>query len=147
GYTPDTTYCGRGNTCEEACGANSVECPSTDTSMLYCHFSTDGSACCPDGSGNSCEAGYYCTSDSTGDTYCCPDGVDTANCAAQYSITVSLIRQTAALTPSASPLLSTLPAETPVSTSLLHISSIASSRTSAAAIPSVKPSSSFTTPA
>jgi hypothetical protein len=43
GYTPDTTYCGRGDTCAEACGANSVECPSSDTSMLYCHDSNDGS--------------------------------------------------------------------------------------------------------
>ncbi|KAF2625235.1 hypothetical protein BU25DRAFT_412684 [Macroventuria anomochaeta] len=75
GYSPDTSYCGRGDTCAEACGANSVQCPSTDTSMLYCHDSNDGSKCCPDGSGNSCEAGYYCTSDSAGDTYCCPDGI------------------------------------------------------------------------
>ena len=43
GYTPDTTYCGRGDTCAEACGANSVECPSSDTSMFYCHDSNDGS--------------------------------------------------------------------------------------------------------
>lgn len=43
GYSPDTTFCGRGNTCAEACGTGSVECPSTDTSMLYCHDSTDGS--------------------------------------------------------------------------------------------------------
>lgn len=43
GYTPDTSSCGRGDTCAEACGANSVECPSTDTSVLYCHDSDDGS--------------------------------------------------------------------------------------------------------
>lgn len=47
GYSPDTTYCGRGDTCAEACGANSVECPSTDTSMLYCHESNDGSVRLP----------------------------------------------------------------------------------------------------
>lgn len=43
GYTPDTEYCGRGDTCAEACGTGSVECPSTDTSTLYCHNSSDGS--------------------------------------------------------------------------------------------------------
>ncbi len=43
GYSPDTTFCGRGDTCAEACGANSVECASSDTSMLYCHDSDDGS--------------------------------------------------------------------------------------------------------
>ncbi|KAJ8113231.1 hypothetical protein OPT61_g4594 [Boeremia exigua] len=123
GYSPDTSFCGRGDTCAEACGANSVQCPSTDTSMLYCHDSDDGSKCCPDGSGNSCDAGYYCTSDSAGDTYCCPDGIDTAACAAQYSLSVSLIRQTAAATPSATPLESTVAVETPVPTSLLDDSS------------------------
>lgn len=43
GYTPDTISCGRGDTCVEACGADSVQCPSKDTSQLYCHSSTDGS--------------------------------------------------------------------------------------------------------
>ncbi|KAF1928742.1 uncharacterized protein M421DRAFT_420641 [Didymella exigua CBS 183.55] len=122
GYTPETETCGRAETCEEACGANSVECSSTDTSTLYCHLSNDGSKCCPDDSGNSCEAGYYCTSDSAGDTYCCPDGSDTASCAQQYSLSVSLIRQTATPIPSAIPLGSTVSVETPVSTSALHVS-------------------------
>lgn len=43
GYTPETETCGRGETCEEACGANSVECPSSDRTTLYCHLSNDGS--------------------------------------------------------------------------------------------------------
>ncbi|KAF3032291.1 hypothetical protein E8E12_001630 [Didymella heteroderae] len=129
GYTPETETCGRGETCEEACGLNSVECPSSDSTTLYCHLSNDGSKCCPDGSGNSCDAGYYCTSDSGGDTYCCPDGSDTAGCAQQYSLSVSLIRQTATPTPSATPLDSSVPAETPVSTSALRISSAGSTST------------------
>ncbi|KAJ4337020.1 hypothetical protein N0V87_005040 [Didymella glomerata] len=134
GYTPETETCGRGETCAEACGANSVECPSSDSTTLYCHLSNDGSKCCPDGSGNSCDAGYYCTSDSDGDTYCCPDGSDTAGCAQQYSLSVSLIRQTATPTPSATPLKSSVAAETPVSTSALRISSAdsTSTRTTAA---------------
>lgn len=43
GYTPETDDCGKGVTCAEACGANNVECPSNDSSTLYCHLSTDGS--------------------------------------------------------------------------------------------------------
>jgi hypothetical protein len=43
GYTPETETCGRGETCAEACGANSVECPSSDSTTLYCHLSNDGS--------------------------------------------------------------------------------------------------------
>jgi hypothetical protein len=43
GYTPDTTSCGTGDTCEEACGVGQVECPSSSAFTLYCHDSTDGS--------------------------------------------------------------------------------------------------------
>lgn len=43
GYTPDTTSCGTGDTCEEACGAGQVECPSNSAFTLYCHDFTDGS--------------------------------------------------------------------------------------------------------
>jgi hypothetical protein len=47
---------------------------------------------------DSCEAGYYCTSDNAGITYCCLDGIDTAECARQYSITGSLIRDATSTT-------------------------------------------------
>jgi hypothetical protein len=43
GYTPETEWCGTGDTCEVACGAGKVECPSKDISTLYCHDSKDGS--------------------------------------------------------------------------------------------------------
>src|SRR5688572_8654435 len=58
---------------------------------------------------------------------------DTTSCAVQYSLSVSLVRQTGVVTPSATPLASTLPAETPVPTSQLGASSAASfsARTSA----------------
>lgn len=52
GYYPDTVNCGRGDTCEEACGVNQVECPSNSLTTLYCHSSVDGSHCCTDGSGS-----------------------------------------------------------------------------------------------
>ncbi len=44
GYSPYTNTCGTGDTCEEACGPNQVECPA-DSTTLYCHDSTDGSVC------------------------------------------------------------------------------------------------------
>lgn len=52
GYYPDTSDCGVGDTCEEACGPNQVECPSNSLTTLYCHSSVDGSHCCTDGSGS-----------------------------------------------------------------------------------------------
>lgn len=123
GYYPDTSTCGRGETCEEACGANQVECPSSSLDTLYCHSSVDGSHCCTDGSGNSCSAGYYCTSDGAGTTYCCPDGIDTPECARQYSLTVSLIRESSTgIVPSATES-SDVPVETPdVSSTPIHVS-------------------------
>ncbi|KAJ4988195.1 PRP 4 C domain-containing protein [Stagonosporopsis vannaccii] len=154
GYTPDTDLCGSGNTCAEACGPNSVQCPSTDTSMLYCHDDNDGSKCCHDGSGNACHDGYYCTSDSAGDTYCCPDGIDTAACALEYSLSVSLVRQTAVITSSAAPLDTILSAETPVSTSLpddvsseAPVSSRASGTARTSTPPTNRSSASSTAPA
>ena len=59
---------------------------------------------------------------------------DTVGCAAQYSLSVSLIRQTATPTPSETPLKSSVAAETPVSTSALRVSSAdsTSTRTTAA---------------
>ena len=40
GYTPDTSYGGKGDTFAEACRANSVECPSTLLPRLERRFST-----------------------------------------------------------------------------------------------------------
>ncbi|KAF2690680.1 hypothetical protein K458DRAFT_412029 [Lentithecium fluviatile CBS 122367] len=91
GYYPTTTPCGDGDTCAEACGAETVQCPSS--SGLYCFDPTLG-ACCPDNSGYACDNGYFCTTDGMDNTYCCPDGMDLVECAAAYSLTVSLIRET-----------------------------------------------------
>jgi hypothetical protein len=99
GYYPTTQYCGTGDTCKVACGSTYEQCPSE--SGLYCFVPSAGEHCCPDGTGNSCDSGYFCTSDGAGATYCCPDGMDLASCAASYSLTVSLIRETG--TPSAYP--------------------------------------------
>lgn len=93
GYYPTTHTCGQGATCEEACGAGQITCPSTSSTM-YCYDPTIGDTCCPDGSGNSCSAGYFCTSDSAGNTYCCPSGMSLSDCGAAYSLTVALISET-----------------------------------------------------
>ncbi|ORY15027.1 hypothetical protein BCR34DRAFT_662305 [Clohesyomyces aquaticus] len=89
GYIPNNHLCGEGNTCGEACGGAYVQCPSTDG--IYCYNPSSGERCCANGGGNSCDAGYYCTSESTGNTYCCPNGTDVTNCAASDSLTVSLV--------------------------------------------------------
>ncbi|KAF2466904.1 uncharacterized protein BDR25DRAFT_236045 [Lindgomyces ingoldianus] len=92
GYYPTTHFCGRGDTCAEACGATYVQCPSD--AGIYCYDPTIGEHCCPDGTGNSCSAGYFCSHDGAGTTYCCPDGMELSECAAAYSLTVSLIKET-----------------------------------------------------
>ncbi|ORY00102.1 hypothetical protein BCR34DRAFT_494877 [Clohesyomyces aquaticus] len=125
GYYPTTHICGVGDTCQEACGPDSVQCPSNEG--IYCFEPKLGEHCCPDGSGNSCDAGYYCTHDGAGTTYCCPDGSKLADCAAQYSLTVSLIAETGSISlPTGAP--STI---IPASTTPIHVS-----------IPTISPSTS-----
>jgi hypothetical protein len=97
GYQPSQTVCGTGATCAEACGANFVQCASND-GQTHCFEPSLSQTCCPDMTGNSCDAGYYCTQDTTGQTWCCPDGQTLAQCAAAYSITGSLVSETAAPT-------------------------------------------------
>jgi len=85
GYAPTQSYCnGPGDTCESACGPGNVQCPSTDGST-HCFIPGDGQNCCPDGLGNACDAGYFCTSNSDG-TWCCPNGLSLTDCAALYGV-------------------------------------------------------------
>jgi len=102
GYEPSQTECGSGDTCAEACGTGYVQCASNDGGM-HCFNPDIKETCCPDGTGNSCSDGYYCTKDSTGNPWCCPNGMDLAACAAAYSITGSLQSETAAPTSSSAP--------------------------------------------
>jgi hypothetical protein len=52
GYTPEQRTCaGTGRTCQEACGAGSVQCPSTDN-RIHCHTPSTGTHCCTDGTGS-----------------------------------------------------------------------------------------------
>ncbi|KAF1849664.1 uncharacterized protein K460DRAFT_1708 [Cucurbitaria berberidis CBS 394.84] len=146
GYYPNTNTCGRGDTCEKACGPNQVQCPSKSLTTLYCHSSIDGSHCCSDGSGKSCRKGFYCTSDGAGKTYCCPDGIDTPECARQYSLTVSLIRESSTAAFSSAAGSSVLPAETPVTSSTpIHVSILPTGPTSLV-VPTGKPNATYSGP-
>lgn len=72
---------------------------------------------------DSCDSGYYCTTDGFGTTYCCPEGSDTADCAASYSLTVSL--QSLSFVPIPTAESTGSPAATPVSTTTsgpVHVS-------------------------
>jgi hypothetical protein len=51
GYQPTQTYCGPGNTCAESCGADYVQCPSTD-GYLHCYDPSIKDTCCSDGTGS-----------------------------------------------------------------------------------------------
>lgn len=51
GYSPETTKCGAGNTCAEACGAGFAECPSND-GVSHCFNPEAKQNCCQDGSGS-----------------------------------------------------------------------------------------------
>jgi len=85
GYQPDVTECGDGNTCAEACGAGYDQCKSEDN-LVHCFNPEAGQSCCNDDTGNSCEAGYYCTHDTKLETWCCPDSMDLEECAAAYNV-------------------------------------------------------------
>ncbi|CAK7267977.1 hypothetical protein SEPCBS119000_002825 [Sporothrix epigloea] len=100
-YTPSQSYCGMGDSCAAACGAGYETCTSTDDA-IHCYDPSNQQVCCPDGSGNSCDAGYYCTGTHNGETVCCPNSQSLAECAAAYSVTGSLTSETAAPTSSSS---------------------------------------------
>jgi hypothetical protein len=54
GYQPTQTICGEGETCPEACGANTAQCASND-GELHC-FEPSAQLCCSDGSGSNLQS-------------------------------------------------------------------------------------------
>ena len=100
-YSPSQSYCGLGETCAQACGAGYATCASTDDA-IHCYDPSNQQVCCPDGSGNSCDAGYYCSGTQKGETVCCPNSQSLAECAAAYNVTGALTRETAKPTTSSS---------------------------------------------
>jgi hypothetical protein len=93
GYQPEQAMCNNGNTCAEACGGGYETCSSSDDEV-HCFNPAAGEKCCPNKSGSSCEADYYCTADTKGETWCCPDGMDLAACAEAYDVEGELVSQT-----------------------------------------------------
>ncbi|KAG5957899.1 hypothetical protein E4U57_001657 [Claviceps arundinis] len=87
GYKPDQKHCKAGNTCAEACGPTFDKCPSAQPDVAHCFNPAAGQSCCTDNSGNSCEAGFYCTHDNKMQTWCCPHDLDLAACAAAFGVT------------------------------------------------------------
>ncbi|ORY65328.1 uncharacterized protein BCR38DRAFT_340913 [Pseudomassariella vexata] len=123
GYQPSQTFCGTGLTCTDACGAGFEQCDSTDAT-IHCFDPTAKQTCCGTGTGDSCDEGYFCSSDSAGATWCCPDGLSLEECAKQYSVTGGLSSE--------------LPASTPVGVSMPTTSSVETASTaSTSATPAV----------
>ncbi|TPX11964.1 uncharacterized protein E0L32_007267 [Thyridium curvatum] len=93
GYTPTDTFCGMGATCAEACGAGFEMCASNDNS-IHCFNAQAKQICCPDGSGNSCDAGYFCAGTvANGATICCLNGQSLDECAKSHNVTGALTSQ------------------------------------------------------
>lgn len=142
GYQPEQAVCGAGATCAEACGAGYETCSSSD-SQVHCFNPTAGEICCPDKSGNSCDAGYYCTADKQGETWCCPEGMDLAACAAAYSVTGGLVSQTPVPTTTSTSSTSTPPPTTTSTSSSTEEDDVTTSTSTGSFVstPSFPPSS------
>lgn len=101
GYKPDQKTCKAGNTCAEACGAGYDQCiGGAAHDIAHCFNPAAGESCCTDDSGNSCEAGYYCTHDDAKQTWCCPNSMDLAACAAAFTVKGKLQAATSKPAPS-----------------------------------------------
>ncbi|KAI0910097.1 hypothetical protein F4823DRAFT_591682 [Ustulina deusta] len=92
GYSPTEQLCGAGDTCADACGKGFKQCRSKD-SLTHCYNSLKKQTCCPNGSGDSCDNGYFCTADEDAKTWCCPDGLSLKECAQKYDIPGPLTSQ------------------------------------------------------
>ncbi|KUI68619.1 hypothetical protein VM1G_03866 [Cytospora mali] len=140
GYHPIQSICGAGPSCAEACGEEYLQCPSSDN-QLHCYNVKANELCCGDDTGNSCEDGYYCSGDSTGQTWCCPEGMDLDTCASKYQVTGALHSNSAILptstTSSASSTSTSVVSSTTPSVSSSVTSSVSSSVPSAVAFPVV----------
>ncbi|KAM5348169.1 hypothetical protein ACJ41O_007993 [Fusarium nematophilum] len=141
GYQPEQSVCGDGSTCAEACGQGYETCPSNDDAT-HCYNPAVKQTCCSDGTGNSCDEGYYCTHDTKSQTWCCPDAMDLVQCAAAYGVQDGL-ETAAAYTSTAEPTTSTTTSElTTISTTVI----VTSTSTSAPETTSTPISTTHVTP-
>ncbi|KPM35599.1 hypothetical protein AK830_g10968 [Neonectria ditissima] len=125
GYQPEQSVCGDGNTCAEACGEGFETCPSQDEST-HCFNPAGKQTCCSDGSGNSCDDGYYCTHDTKSQTWCCPDSMDLVECAAAYDVDGTLEKDEAT-TSSAKPTTTSTTSAAPKTTTTTEAETTSSS--------------------
>ncbi|KAI1334874.1 hypothetical protein F5Y15DRAFT_265825 [Xylariaceae sp. FL0016] len=101
GYSPSQELCGSGATCAEACGTGFKQCASDD-SVTHCYNAGNDQTCCPAGTGESCDDGYFCSADDQGETWCCPDSMTLAQCAKKYGLPGPLTSDTATPTATSS---------------------------------------------
>ncbi|KAH6607543.1 prp 4 c domain-containing [Trichoderma cornu-damae] len=136
GYQPEQSQCHDGDTCADACGSDYTECPSND-GVAHCYNPAAKQNCCADGSGNSCDEGYYCTHDHALKTWCCPDNMDLAACAAAYSVTGGLenATPTPSSTSTSSKSTTSIATMTSVTTTAAAAAATSTSTTAAAAAP------------
>ncbi|KAI0857650.1 hypothetical protein F4860DRAFT_489037 [Xylaria cubensis] len=92
GYAPMEQLCGDGDTCAEACGKGFSQCASKDN-LTHCYNRSKKQECCPGGTGDACDNGYFCSADDAGKTWCCPDGLSLKECAQKYNIPGPLTSQ------------------------------------------------------
>ncbi|KAF4977587.1 hypothetical protein FZEAL_5901 [Fusarium zealandicum] len=126
GYQPEQSVCGDGSTCAEACGKGYETCPSNDDST-HCFNPTVKQTCCSDGSGNSCDHGYYCTHDTKSQTWCCPDSMDLVQCAASYGLKDALESDAAYTSTTAAPTTSTTTSELKTTSTTVYVTSTSTS--------------------
>ncbi|KAI8953667.1 hypothetical protein F4801DRAFT_104244 [Xylaria longipes] len=92
GYAPMEQLCREGDTCAEACGKGFKQCASKDD-LTHCFNPLKKQTCCPGGTGDACDNGYFCSADEKGETWCCPDGLSLKECAQKYHIPGPLTSQ------------------------------------------------------
>jgi len=90
------TSCGRGDTCQEACGGGAIPC---GTSGNHCYDPTLGESCCT-ADEHYCLKGQYCAP-VVG--YCCNDSETPSSCASRLSFTLPLATATLFTSESATP--------------------------------------------
>ncbi|KAH8745726.1 hypothetical protein F5882DRAFT_471566 [Hyaloscypha sp. PMI_1271] len=84
-YSPATSVCGPGKTCDQACGSGFEQCVARDT-FFHCFDPMRGQTCCKDNTGFACDSGYYCAYQSTQRTLCCPNNLNLGECAKSLGV-------------------------------------------------------------
>ncbi|XXG98507.1 hypothetical protein Hte_004831 [Hypoxylon texense] len=151
GYAPEQQFCGAGDTCAEACGKGFEQCSSND-GVVHCFNKSGKQTCCPGLTGDSCDAGYFCSADDKGATWCCPDSMTLEQCAAAYNLPGSLVSETAPSTTTTTKSAASTPAATTTNATTVKVvgsttTAIASETTSDTSSSTTSAGTTVTTPA